>query len=52
MNENSASDFLKAFYYEYLSLDSNISKTAEKHGITNAVCFRMVADGKALAEKK
>ena len=50
MNENSAKDFLKAFYYEYLSLDKNISETAEKHGITNAVCYQMVEAGKKLVE--
>jgi hypothetical protein len=52
MNPNSAKYFLMSFYYDYVADGSNISKTAEKHGITNTVCFRMVSDGKTLVDKE
>lgn len=52
MNPNSAKYFLMSFYYDFVADGSNVSVTAAKHGITNTTCFRMVSDGKALAEKE
>ena len=40
------------FYNDYVKDGSNISVTAEKHGITNTECFLLVNMGKRLSSVK
>ena len=38
------------FYNEYVADGSNVSKTAEKHSITNTQCFILAQFGKMLSK--